>query len=74
MKDVNGSPAANAAFTISRSDGISRSGTVKTTDNKGATDDLALEELTPTPATTVLGTKASTYSGVTGQTAPPHLV
>lgn len=66
VKDVNGSPAANAAFTISRSDGISRSGLVKTTDNKGATDDLALEELTPTPATTVLGTKASTYSGVTG--------
>lgn len=74
MKDVNGSPAANAAFTLSRGDGVSRSGTVKTSDSKGATDDLALEELTPTPATTVLGTKASTYSGVTGQTVRQHLV
>lgn len=66
VKDVNGSPAANAAFTLSRGDGVSRSGLVKTSDSKGATDDLALEELTPTPAATVLGTKASTYSGVTG--------
>lgn len=64
VKDINGAPVADAAFTISRGDGVSRSGLVKTTDNKGATDDLVLEELTP--ATTVLGTKASTYSGVTG--------
>lgn len=66
VKDVNGSPAANAVFTLSRGDGVSRSGLVKTSDSKGATDDLALEELTPTPVTTVLDTKASTYSGVTG--------
>lgn len=66
VKDVNGAPAANASFTISRGDGLSRSGLVKTTDNKGATDDFTLEELTPTPASTVLGTNSSVFSGVTG--------
>nr|WP_126440650.1 DUF823 domain-containing adhesin [Kluyvera intermedia] len=34
VKDVNGSPAANAAFTLSRGDGVSRSGLVKTSDSK----------------------------------------
>lgn len=66
IKDASGIPVANASFTISRGDGIARNGEVKTADSKGATDDLVLEALTPTPATTVLESKSSVYSGVTG--------
>ncbi|CAD7561678.1 RatA homolog [Citrobacter europaeus] len=66
VKDANGNPAANASFTLSRSNGISRSGSVKTTDGKGATDDLVLQGIAPATAETVLSSNTSTWSGVTG--------
>lgn len=66
IKDTNGAPAANAAFTISRGDGVSRSGVVLTADSYGGTDDLELDELTPVATTMALSTKTVVFSGVTG--------
>lgn len=66
MKDSSGNPSANAAFTISRSQGLSRLGEVKTTGNGGVTDDLSLQELKPVATTVLLDDYFDAYHGVTG--------
>lgn len=66
MKDSSGNPSANAAFTISRSQGLSRRGEAKTTGNGGVTDDLSLQELTPVATTVLLDDHIDVYHGVTG--------
>lgn len=65
LKDSRGRPVANAAFTLTRGDGINRAGQVKTNGNGGATDDFTLQELTPTAANITLD-RHSTFSGMTG--------
>lgn len=65
LKDDSGRPVANAAFTLTRGDGINRGGQVKTTGKGGATDDFTLQELTPTSATITLD-RYSSFSGMTG--------
>ncbi|WP_342344241.1 adhesion domain-containing protein [Citrobacter sp. FP75] len=66
IKDSNGNPAANKAFTISRGQGFSRRGNSNTSGNGGATDDLTLEQLTPTATTALLKDYLAVYHGVTG--------
>ncbi|MFV4851910.1 adhesion domain-containing protein [Citrobacter freundii] len=66
MKDSSGNPSANAAFTISRSQGLSRLGEAKTTGNGGVTDDLSLQELKPVATTVLLDDYFDAYHGVTG--------
>ncbi|ECJ2541146.1 hypothetical protein FNI64_12155 [Salmonella enterica subsp. salamae] len=66
VKSVDGQPVRDAPFTISRGDGLSRSGAVKTTDGMGNTDDLTLQELAPVAATVVMDNNTSTFKGVTG--------
>ncbi|WP_194206193.1 adhesion domain-containing protein [Superficieibacter sp. 1612_C1] len=66
IKDASGMPVANAPFTLSRSKGINRAGVVKETGNGGTTDDLTLQELTPTATTIELPRYVDIYHGVTG--------
>ncbi len=66
IKDSNGNPAANKAFTISRGEGFSRRGNPKSSGHGGATEDLTLEQLTPTATTALLKNYLAVYHGVTG--------
>lgn len=66
VKSVDGQPVRDAPFTISRGDGLSRSGVVKTIDDMGNTDDLTFQELAPVAATAVMDKNTSTFKGVTG--------
>ena len=66
VKDMRGKPMANTAVTLTRGDGLSRSGDVKTSNSKGGSDDIAVEEQTPVSASTVLNKNTSTFSVMTG--------
>lgn len=66
VKDASGIPVANAGFTLSRSRGVNRGGAEKETGNGGTTDDITLEQLTPTATTVALPRYADSYHGITG--------
>lgn len=66
IKDASGIPVANTGFTFSRGKGISRGGIVKESGYGDTTDDLTLQELTPTATTVELPRYTDTYHGITG--------
>ncbi|KFC96458.1 RatA family protein [Leminorella grimontii ATCC 33999 = DSM 5078] len=69
VKDSAGNPLANQAFTLSRGDSRNRAGEVVTdgsVEAENGADDLVLQELTPSSASSAMTASGNVFSGTTG--------